>query len=391
MKAREITALLALALAVAGCPRRPDPPPPPPPPKVTVARPQERELVDFGEASGWLAAPESVEVRARVRGHIEKVHFADGQIVKKGDCLFTLDERPFQAELDRAAEEVRIYEAQRVASQKELARQSELLAKGGASRSQVEKLEADVAALGARIESAKQEVERRRLELEYARITAPISGRTGRAMLTEGNLVNAGGSDPVLTTIVAVDPIHLYFYVDERNLQVYRATRLKSDPESPRKALREFNIPCYFGLEGEEGYPHEGVLDFSDNRIDPETGTIQVRGAAPNPDGRLTPGSRVRVRAPVTPPYKALVVPDDALLTDQDRRYVLVVGEGNVVLRRDVKPGRLLDDGARVVLARDDKGEGITTDDLLIVLGLQRARVNYPVEPLDRDGKPVAR
>lgn len=391
MKALEITAVVALVCTGFGCAERPLPPPPPPPPKVTVAHPEEREIVDFAKASGWLAAPETVEIRSRVRGHIEKIHFADGDIVKKGDCLFALDERPFQAELDRAAEEVRIHEAQRVASEKELVRQTELLAKGGASRSQVEKLEADVAALGARIESAKQEVERRRLEIEYARITAPIAGRTSRALLTEGNLVNAGGSDPVLTTIVAVDPIHIYFFVDERSLQVYRATRFKSDPQSPRKAVREFRIPCYFGLEGEEGYPHEGLIDFSDNRIDPETGTIQVRGAAPNPDGRLTPGSRVRVRAPVTPPYKALVIPDEAILTDQDRKYVLVIGEGSVVLRRDIKLGRLLDDGARVVLPRDGAPADITTGDILIVLGLQRARVNYPVEPLDRDGKPVAR
>jgi RND family efflux transporter MFP subunit len=356
-----------------------------------VAHPEQREIVDFAYASGWLAAPETVEIRSRVRGHIAKVNFVDGDIMKKGDLLFTLDERPFRAELDRAAEEVRIYEAQRVASQKDLARQTELLQKGGASRSQVEKLEADVAALGARIESAKQEVERRRLELEYARITAPISGRTSRALLTEGNLVNAGGSDPVLTTIVKVDPIYLYFYVDERSLQEYRDTRFKHDPESPRKAVREFKIPCFFGLDGEEGYPHEGMIDFSDNRIDPETGTIQVRGAAPNPDGRLTPGSRVRVRAPVTQPYQALVIPDEAILTDQDRKYALVIGDGNVVLRRYIKPGRLLDDGGRIVLPRDGHGSDIGTGDLLIVIGLQRARLNYPVEPLDRDGKPVAR
>src|SRR5262245_26562791 len=176
MKSRRIAASVALAFAAAGCPRPPAPPVPPPPPKVTVAHPEHREIIDFAYASGWLAAPETVEIRSRVRGHIEKINFVDGDIVKKGDLLFTLDERPFRAELDRAAEEVRIYEAQRVASQKEFARQTELLEKGSANQSQVEKLEADVAALGARIESAKQEVERRRLELEYARITAPISG-----------------------------------------------------------------------------------------------------------------------------------------------------------------------------------------------------------------------
>jgi len=391
MRTLDIAATVAFACFGIGCAKRPPPPPPPAPPKVTVAHPEEREIVDFAYASGWLAAPETVEVRSRVRGHIDKVNFVDGDIVKKGDLLFTLDERPFRAELDRAAEEVHIYEAQLVAAHKDFARQTELLQKGGASRSQVEKLEADVGALGAQIESAKREAERRRLELEYARITAPIGGRTSRALLTEGNLVNAGGTDPILTTIVAVDPIYIYFFVDEKNLQVYRATRLKSDPQSPRKAVREFKIPLSFGLEGEDGYPHEGTIDFSENRVDPETGTIQVRAAAPNPDGRLTPGYRVRARAPVTPPYKALLIPDTAILSDQDRKYVLVLGDGNVVLRRDIALGRLLDDGVRVVLPRDGQHADISPSDRLVVLGLQRARVNYPVEPLDRDGKPVTR
>ena len=314
-----------------GCGPKQAPHPLPPTPRVTVAHLEEletprtpeghrrpprrsaRSSIPTSSADG-SPAPETVEVRARVRGHIEKVNFTDGQIVKKGDLLFTLDKRPFQAELDRAAEEVRIYEAQKSAAEKEFARQKELLGKGGASRSQVEKIEADVAALTAQIESAKQEVERRRLELEYASITAPIAGRTSRAMLTEGNFVNAGGSDPVLTTIVAVDPIHVYFYVAERDLQEYRAARRKIDPEAAKKTVRELKVVCHFGLETETGYPHEGMLDFSDNRIDPETGTIQARGIAPNPDGRFIPGSRVRVRVPTSLSYKATLVPDVALL-----------------------------------------------------------------------------
>jgi RND family efflux transporter MFP subunit len=388
MSRRALIAMAACVLAGACAPKAP-PPPPLPTPRVTVAHSEEREIFDSHEFSGWLAAPETVEIRARVRGHIEKVEFTDGQFVKVGDPLFTLDKRPFQAELDRAVEEVRIYEAQKSASEKEFVRQKELLTKGGASRSQVEKIEADVAALGAHVESAKQEVERRRLELGYATITAPIAGRTGRAFLTEGNLVNAGGTDPVLTTIVAVDPIQIYFFVAERDLQEYRAARRKIDPEAAKKTVRELKIVCHFGLEMESGYPHDGMLDFSDNRIDPETGTIQVRGTAPNPDGRFIPGSRVRVTVPVSVSYKATLVPDLALSTDQDRKYLLLVGPKNTVVRRDVRIGRLLDDGERIILPNGDAGVPVSKDDWIIVLGLQRARVNYPVEPFDKQGNAV--
>jgi len=380
---------LGLAPGLAGCGRRAPPSPPGGAPKVTVARPEVRTVFDQDEFSGWCAAPETVEVRARVRGHIQKVHFRDGELVKAGDPLFTLDRRPLQAELDRAREQVRIYEAQKVAAVKDLARQTELQQKGGASRSQVEQAEAEVGTLDARIQAAKQEVERAKLDLEYAVITAPIGGRTSRALLTLGNLVNAGGSDPLLTTIVVLDPIHVYIYIDERTLQRHRAERRKVDPDIMRKHISEARIPFFFGLEIEEGYPHEGFVDFSDNRIDPATGTLLARGSVPNPDTLFFPGARVRVRVPLSS-HEALVIPDTAVLTDQDRKYVLVVGEGGTAVRRDIRPGRLLDDGMRVVLPAPPGEKGLTTDSWVIVLGIQRARVNYPVEPFDGDGKPVA-
>ena len=378
----------AMLVAAGACAPKPPPPPPPPTPRVTVAHPEEREIFDSHEFGGWLQAPESVDVRARVRGHIAKVHFTDGQFVKKGDALFTLDERPFQAELDRAIEEQRIYDAQRLAAEKDLVRHKDLIGTGGTSQSLVDKIEADVGALTAHVESGKQEVVRRRLELAYASITAPIAGRTGRALLTEGNFVNAGGTDPVLTTIVAVDPIHLYFYVAERDLQEYRAARRKIDPEAARKTLRELKVACQFALETETGFPHEGMLDFSDNRIDPETGTIQVRGIAPNPDLRFIPGARVRVRVPTSLAYHAVLVPEAAISTDQDRKYVLLVGPNDIVLRKDVELGKLLENGERVIVSEGKVGS-LSKDDLVIVLGLQRARVNYPVEPFDQQGNPV--
>jgi RND family efflux transporter MFP subunit len=218
---------LAAGLSVPACNSTP-PRAEPPPPKVMVAKPVVRPLADFDQYNGWLAAVDNVEVRARVRGHINKVHFTDGDLVKKGQLLFELDPRPFQSDIDRATEQVKIYEAQLVAASKEEARLTELVKKGGASQSQVDAAVAQTKSLEAQVESSKQEVIRRGYDLEYSRITAPIDGRIGRAQLTAGNLVNAGGSDPVLTTIVSVDPINIYFDVDERSLLKYMRQRDKS-------------------------------------------------------------------------------------------------------------------------------------------------------------------
>src|SRR6185437_8191676 len=283
---------LASAFTQGGCgtaPARVEPPPP----KVSVGKPEVRQIVDYDKYNGWLQPEQTVEVRARVRGHLDKIHFKDGDMVTKGQLLFELDPRPFQSDIDRAKDQVKIYEAQATAAVKEEARLKDLVKKGGASQSQVDAAEAESKSLEAQIQATKQEVLRKGLDLEYSRITAPISGRIGRAMLTEGNLVNAGGSDPVLTTIVSVDPIYVYFDVDERSLQRYE----KGNASSTRPAsLREAKIPFDFGLESDNGYPHSGVLDFANNQVDAETGTIQVRGVVPNPSGKFIPGSRVQIR-----------------------------------------------------------------------------------------------
>jgi RND family efflux transporter MFP subunit len=225
--------------------------------------------------------------------------------------------------------------------------------------------------------------------MTYSKITAPISGKISRAMLTEGNLVNAGGSDPLMTTIVALDPIYVYFSVDERALLRYRERNPRAK-EDQLKPLEELQIPFEFGLETDEGFPRKGILDFGDNRIDPGTGTIQVRGKADNPDGTFIPGGRVRVRIAISEPYQALLVPDTAILTDLDKKYLLCLNEQNVVVRRNVRPGKLLPDGMRVVQPTQDADSGVRPEDRVIVLGLQRARLNYPVEPMDAEGKPLA-
>jgi RND family efflux transporter MFP subunit len=372
--------------AIVGCSKKPEAPPPAPP-KVTVAHPEQRTLVDDDNYNGWLEAAENVDVRSRVRGHIAKVAFTDGQIVKKGDLLFQLDPRPFEAEVGRTRDELRIVEAQKIAADRDYDRMKELVISGAVSKSEADKSEARALSLAAQVQAVKQEITRKALDLEYAQITAPIGGKISRAQLTVGNLVNAGGTDPVLTTIVSIDPIYLYFNIDERSLQRYQKTAAERTAQGSK--IKEGKFPFTFGLDSDQGFPHQGVLDFANNRVDRETGTIQVRGVVANPKGQFVPGSRVRVRIPFGDPYQAILVPDTAILTDQDKKYLLVVNEKNVVIRRDIKPGRLLDDGMRVVSAVD-KDQEIKPSDWIVVVGLQRARINYPIEPLDASGNPIA-
>lgn len=380
--------LVPLACLIAtGCQKKPEPIQRSIP-RVTVAHPVERELVDEVEFGGWLAPSAEVEVRARVRGHIDDVHFKDGDIVKEGQILFTLDPRPFQAQIDQSKATIRAFEAQKVAAEKDVARYTALIQSGGATKQQLEKAEADVKVFDAQAAAQAEVMREQQLNLEFSQITSPIEGRIGRAQMKKGNLVNAGGSDPLLATIVALTPIHVYFHVDERTLQRWQKLGASdADAGTDRRSVREHNLPIRFGLDTDEGVPHEAVIDFADNKVDSTTGTVEVRGTFENPQGKFIPGERVRVRVGMGKPYQGVVVPETAILSDQEKKYVLVVDQDNKVLRRDIKMGRLLDDGHRVVLSSD--GEPLTASHWIITLGLQRARVNDPVEPFDADGKPV--
>ncbi len=385
-------ALLALAwIAAPGC-KEAAPPPPRAAPKVTVAFPETRDVGDEQIFNGWTAAVETVDVRSRVRGHIEKVNFKDGDIVKAGALLFTLDARPFQADVDQAVANRRVFEAQEVAESKEQARLEALLEKGGASQKQVEKKQADVLALKAQIAATTSEIERLQLNVEFSKITSPIAGRASKATLTAGNLVGAGGSDPVLTTVVSLNPIQIYFDISERALLEIREMAQKKDPARLKESLSARKLPFSFGLDTDSGFPREGILDFNDNTVDAGTGTLRLRGIAQNEDGFLVPGSRVKVRIAPGEAAQSLLVPDVALASDQTLRYVLVVGPDDKVLRKDVRPGRLLEDGMRVLLpvpgAKD--GEGVLATDRVIIEGQARARLFEPAEALDKSGKPVA-
>ena len=367
-------------------------PPPrvePPPPKVSVQHPETRQIGEYDDYNGWLDSPEIVEVRSRVRGHIVKVHFTDGDMVKQDQILFTLDPRPFQQEIDRAVEQVNIYAAQLKVALVEEKRIAEMVKTNVASALEVEMSSSKARSLEAQVEAQKKEVDRKKLELTYSQVQAPIAGRIGRAMLDLGNLVNAGGSDPLMATIVTMDPVHAYFSVDERALQRYQRRAPTTTSAERTGVLKDRKMPFLFGLETDEGFPHKGVLDFADNRVDPNTGTILVRGVVPNPQLLFVPGSRVRIRVPIGEDQPSIVIPDTAILSDQDRKYVLVVDDKNVVQRRDVSLGKLLDDGMRIVLPGNAANPGIAPSDTIVTQGLQAARINYPVEPVKPTTQPA--
>jgi RND family efflux transporter MFP subunit len=352
-------------------------------PKVTVMQPEQRQLSDHEEFNGWMAADQLVEVRARVKGHIKKIHFVNGQYVKKGDLLFELDPRPFEAEIGKAIDSLKVFEAQKTAADKEEARLRLLQKKGGASVQQVEKAEADALALAAQISAAQNQIIAAKLDLEYSRITADIDGRVSKSELSEGNLVNAGGSDPLLTTIVSVDPVRVYFNVDERSLQRYAKSvgDAGGNLTDLLANMKDRPTTFTFALDGETGFTHEGTLRFGDNRVDPSTGTMQVYGLVPNRNGMFVPGSRVRVRLTIGQPYTALLVPDTAVLSDQDKRYVLIVDGEKNVRRRNVTLGAITDDGLRAILPADKLTDGETVAQWQVIVdNLQRARLNYPVE-----------
>jgi RND family efflux transporter MFP subunit len=374
--------IVTVAIGINGCSSA-SPAVTPEAPRVTVMHPEKRQLSDYEEFNGWMAADDRVEVRARVKGHIKKIYFTDGQYVKKGDLLFELDPRPFQADIGKASDTLKVYEAQKKAADKEEARLRILQTKGGASVQQVEKAEADALALAAAISAAKNVIDAAKLNLEYSRVTADIAGRVSKAEMGEGNLVNAGGSDPLLTTIVSLDPIKVNFNIDERSMLRYAKSigAAGGSMGDLLANLKDRKETFQFALDGETGFSHQGVLKFGDNIVDTSTGTIQSYGTVPNLNRMFIPGSRVRVRLKIGKPYDAMLVPDTSILSDQDKRYVLVVDDKKTVLRRNVTLGTITDDGLRAIQPADKLAEGENPAQWQVIVdNLQRARLNYPVE-----------
>jgi RND family efflux transporter MFP subunit len=345
------------------------------PPAVSVSQPVVREVIDHDDYEGRIAAVETVEVRARVRGYLVKVNFQDGQIVKVNDPLFEIDPRPYQASLDAANAQKAGAEAALDLAKREYARAVSLLRSNAASREEVDVWVGKQGVAKAEALKAEANVEQAKLDLNFTKVLAQIAGKTSRTQVTVGNLVNAAGGETLLTTITSVDPMYVYFDVPERALLQYRQHFRKPGPEgSPEPSVKDLKIPVKVGLEGEAGYPHVGVIDFADNRINPGTGTIQIRGVLPNGKRILDAGMRARVTVPVGDPRKSLMVTERAIGTDQGRKFVYVVNDQNVVERRDVQLG-LVADGLQVI------AEGLKPDDWVIVNGIQRVRDAAKVEP----------
>ncbi|MDT3678703.1 MAG: efflux RND transporter periplasmic adaptor subunit [Burkholderiaceae bacterium] len=337
---------------------------------VSVAEVVERTVTEWDEFSGRLEAIDGVEVRSRVAGYIEAVKFEPGSFIEKGDTLFVIDPRPFAAAVARAEAALASARARLVLTASELGRAQRLLDDRAIAQREFDERNNAHREAQAAVQGAQAALDSARLELGYTRIVSPISGRVGRAEVTEGNLVGAGAGGPRLTTILSTTPIYATFEVDERSFLRYAAHADGDDDGEPMSA----SVPIFLGLADEKGHPHRGRLEFVDNRIDPRSGTILLRAVFDNPDGRLKPGMYARLKIGGSGSSDAVLVADRAIGTDQNKRFVLVVGEGSALEWREVKLGPMVE-GLRVV--RD----GLRPGERIVVNGLQRVRPGMRVAP----------
>jgi membrane fusion protein, multidrug efflux system len=346
---------LLLPAALVGCSvgEASNPPPAPPAPQVTTAEVAVRDLNDWADFTGRLEAVDSVAIRPRVGGYVESVHFSEGGRVAAGDLLYQIDPRPFKAEVDRLTAERERALAQLKLAETYRARSERLLARNATSQEEVEQLAADATVAAAQLASISAALEKAKLDLSFTRVTAPIAGRVSRAIVTAGNLVDAS---IVLTTLVSDEAVYAYFDVDERTYLTH--------VQQPNAA--ELSV-VHVGLINEQGYPHAARLDFVDNQVDPNHGTIRARAVLDNRDGKFTPGLFARMKLVSPNRFSAALVDDRAIGTDLNKRFVFVVDEQGVVQYRAVETGRLVD-GLRVV------ENGLAAGDVVVVNGLQRVR-----------------
>ena len=415
MNTRLLQAFLCFGVVLmgggAGCERKPARTASPEPPTVEVSQPIVRAVTEYADFTGRTDAVESVNVKARTSGYLVHIGFPSGSVVRgeehqsvrlastigvlgislspgvylatttlypgrgEGDLLFVIDPRPYQADLDRAAGQVRLAEARRDLAASNYARAKLVNQTPGAiSPQEVDRYAAVAVETAAEVEAARANLQVNQLNLQFTRVTSPIDGRIGRNLLTLGNLVSKDES--LLTTIVSEDPMYAYFDVDERSvLRIQELLR-----EGKIKTQEKGGFAVWMGLANEPGHPHRGTVDFVNNKVNPLTGTIVVRGVFANPKPPrgprlLLPGEFVRIHLPLGDPSPAILVADRALATDQGRKYLLVVDEKNVVQYRPVKLGMLLEDGLRVIQ------EGIKASDWVIVNGLQEVRPRMEANP----------
>ena len=373
---------LLLAALLAACGQGAPQQAAPPPPAVTVAKPTKQAVTDYDEYVGRFVAVDLVEIRARVSGYLEKVHFKDGQVVKEGDPLFSIDRRPYEATLSQAQANLSQARANLAFANSDLARASQLVRDRTITeqtydqRTQAQKVaEASVAAQEAAVRQAT-------LDLQFTELKAPVAGRIGDRRVSQGNLVTGGtgGNTTLLTTIVSVDPIRFEFTYDEASyLRYERLANAGPDEASQKKGLK-----VSLRLIDEPDFTHEGTIDFVDNVIDRASGTIRGRAQVPNPNGLFTPGMFARVRVPGSAPYEALVVPDVAIASEQVRKYVMVIDGENTARQKYVTLGQLVGKELRVIK------EGLSPDDRVVVNGLARIRPNIKVTPQEQGAEPPA-
>jgi multidrug efflux system membrane fusion protein len=332
--------------------------------QVDVARVVTRSIIDWQNFSGRLEAVDRVDIRPQVSGRLIAVNFRDGTLVKQGDVLFTIDPRPFQAEVDRAEAQLIAMRARTAYTASDLARGQRLMADNAIARRDFEEKQNASREAAANLLAAKAQLESAQLNLAYTRITAPVSGRVSRAEVTAGNVVAAGAGSPPLTTLVSVSHLYASFDVDEQSFLKY---------VNPAR-ISHTAVPVYLGLANESGYSRQGQLSSVDNQLDTSSGTIRVRAEFPNPDGQLVPGLYARIRLGGGAPHEAVLIDDKAIGTDQDKRFVVVVDAANKTSYREVQTGAI-QDGLRVVES------GLKADERIVVNGLQRVRPGDVVAP----------
>jgi RND family efflux transporter MFP subunit len=343
---------------------------PPPPPKVTVARPVQREVADSLVFTGWTEAPKKVDLRARVSGYLDQVLFEDGAKVTEGDLLFVIEQRPFRTALAAAEAELQKARAALQLATSEYNRAVRLKERNATTQAELDVAAAQLETGKANVAAADAMVRKANSDLSYTEIRSPITGRIGRHMVDEGNLVST--EQTLLATVESYDPIYAYFSVSESDLLRY--VSLTVEDGGSLEQMEKDPPKLYLGLSNEEDFPREGHFDFSERSIDRQTGTALQRGVFPNPGWTLVPGLFVRIKAPVGSPRPRLLVPERAVSVDQLGDFLMVVGEDKKALKRPAKLGMTVD-GMRVVES------GVTADDLVIVNGLQRARDGVVVEP----------
>lgn len=365
-----VLGLLAVAV-LAACSSKADPGEAAmPAPEVSVAEVLSRPVVQWDGFTGRVQAVESVELRPRVSGYVERVAYREGSDINKGDLLFVIDQRPYRTALASAQAQLARARSEAQLTLTQANRASELLAASAISREESETRRAASNQAASSVRAAEAAVQAAQLDLQFTEVRAPISGRAGRALVTVGNLAQADGT--LLTTLVSMDPVHVYFETDEQTYLRYNQLTRDGDRAASRNAVR-------VGLANEQGYPHEGTVDFIDNRVDAGTGTIRARAVLANADRVFTPGLFARVQIEGGNATTAMLVDDKAVLTDQDRKYVYVLGADNTAQRKDVTVGRVVD-GLRVVQS------GLDAGDKVIVNGVQK--VFFPGMPVN--ATPVA-